>query len=65
MFKISVNLTKATYRSFKHSKLAYLIWQTSLIILDEAPMTHCFVIETIAHTLRDICDQQNKPLEES
>ena len=62
MFKIPVNLIKATYCSFsKHSELADLIRQTSLIIWDEAPMSHRWVIETVDRTLRDICDQKNMP----
>jgi len=62
MFKIPVNLIEATYYSFsKHSELADLIWQTSLIIWNEAPMSHRWVIETVDHTLRDIYDQKNMP----
>jgi len=57
IFKISLNLIEATYYSFsKHSELADLIRQTSLIIWDEAPMSHHWVIETVDRTLRDICD---------
>ena len=33
--------------------------QTSLIIWDETPMSHRWVIETVDRTLRDICDQKN------
>ena len=62
MFKILVNLIEATYCSLsKHSELTDLIWQTSSIICEEAPMTNRFVIETIDRTLRDICGQQNMP----
>jgi len=62
MFKIPVNLIEATYCSFlKHSELANLIRQTSLIIWDEAPMSHRWVIETVDHTLSDICDKKNMP----
>ena len=54
MFKIPINLIEATYCSFsKHSELADLIRQTSLIIWDEARMSHRWVIETVDHTLRD------------
>jgi len=57
MFKIPVNLIKASYCSFsKHSELVDLIRQTSLIIWGEAPISHRSVIETIAHALSDICD---------
>jgi len=57
MFKIPVNLIEATYCPFsKHAELADLIQQTSLIIRDEAPMSHRWVIETVDCTLRDICD---------
>ena len=38
-----------------------MIRQTSLIIWDEAPMSHRWVLETVDHTLRDICDQKNMP----
>ena len=66
MFKIPINIIEATYCSFsKHSELADLIWQSSLIIWDEAPMSHRWVIETIDRTLRDICDQKICHLEES
>ena len=62
MFKVSVNLTEATYYSFsKHSELAELIRKASLIIWDEAPMTHHFVLKTTERTLRDISDQHNVP----
>ena len=65
LLKIPVNLIEATYCLFlKHSKLADLIRQTSLIIWDEAPMSHCWVIETIDRTLWDICDQKNMPFGE-
>jgi len=62
MCRISINLIKAAYYSFsKHSELADLIWQTLLIIYDEAPISHRWVIEIINRTLKDICDQKNMP----
>ena len=64
MFKIHVNLIETTYCSFsKHSELASLVGQTSLIIWDEAHMTHCFMIEIVDRTLRGICDKKNMPFE--
>jgi len=48
MFKILCNLIKATSCSFsKNSLLADLIRHTSLIIWNEAPMPHRWVIETV------------------
>ena len=39
----------------KQSSLAQLIQRTTLLVWDEAPMTHKHVAECINRTLRDIC----------
>jgi len=48
MFKILINATNTSYCFFpKHSELAELIRQTSLVIWDEVPMTHRHVFEMV------------------
>jgi len=62
MFKIPINVTDTSYCFVsKHSELAELIGQTSLVIWDEAPMTHRHVFETVDRTLRDICGDELQP----
>jgi len=60
MFKIPINATDTSYCFFpKNSKLAELMRQSSLVIWDEAPMTHRHVFETVDRTFRDICANQH------
>jgi hypothetical protein len=45
----------------KGTNKAELIKQTSLIIWDEVPMQHCFVVDAVDRTCRDILDQPDHP----
>ncbi|KAJ1699041.1 hypothetical protein LUZ63_007553 [Rhynchospora breviuscula] len=54
-FKIPINLTdKSTCDIKKNSQLARLIMSASLIIWDEAPMSHRHCFESLDRTLRDL-----------
>ena len=53
MFKIPINVTDTSYCFLsKHSELAELICQTSLVIWDEAPIMHHHVFETVDRTFK-------------
>lgn len=61
MFKIPINVHKTSVCSIsKQSELAELIRETSLIIWDEAPMTHRYIFEAVERTFRDVCST-NEP----
>ncbi|GMF48328.1 unnamed protein product [Phytophthora fragariaefolia] len=61
-FKIPLNLTNmSTCAIYKQSHLKSLIQRASLIIWDEAPMTHRHAFEAVDRTLRDIMDNDQEP----
>ncbi|XP_074371907.1 uncharacterized protein LOC141712757 isoform X3 [Apium graveolens] len=54
-FKIPIDPNEFTYCKIKQNTyLAELITNTSLVIWDEAPMTHRYVFEAVDRTFRDI-----------
>ncbi|XP_074356466.1 uncharacterized protein LOC141696185 [Apium graveolens] len=54
-FKIPIDADEFSCCEVKQNTfLAELIYSTSLVIWDEAPMTHRFVFEAVDHTFRDI-----------
>ena len=58
MFKIPIDADETSTCSIsKQSELAQLIRETSLIIWDEAPMTHRHTVEAVERSLRDLCNQ--------
>ncbi|GMF63195.1 unnamed protein product [Phytophthora fragariaefolia] len=61
-FKIPLELTnKSTCGIYKQSHLKRLIQRASLIIWDEAPMTHRHAFEAVDRSLRDIMDNDQEP----
>ncbi|GMF58154.1 unnamed protein product [Phytophthora fragariaefolia] len=61
-FKIPLKLTnKSTCAIYKQSHLKSLIQRASLVIWDEAPMTHRHAFEAVDRTLRDIMDNDQEP----
>ncbi|GMF46737.1 unnamed protein product [Phytophthora fragariaefolia] len=61
-FKIPLKLAnKSTYANYKQSHLKSLVQKASLIIWDEAPMTHRHTFEAVDRTLRDITDNDQEP----
>ncbi|GMF48393.1 unnamed protein product [Phytophthora fragariaefolia] len=61
-FKIPLKLIiKSTCAIYKQSHLKSLIQRASLVIWDEAPMTHRHAFETVDRTLRDIMDNEQEP----
>lgn len=61
-FKIPLKTTKtSTCFIPKQSKLKGLIEAASVIIWDEAPMTHRFAFEAVDRTLRDLLDVHHEP----
>ncbi|GMF57218.1 unnamed protein product [Phytophthora fragariaefolia] len=61
-FKIPLQLTnKLICAIYKQSHLKGLIQRASLIIWDEAPMTHRLAFEAVDRTLRDIMDYDQEP----
>ena len=58
MFKIPIDADETSICSIsKQSELAQLIRKTSLIIWDEALMTHRYTVEAVEWSLRDLCNQ--------
>ena len=49
---MSMSLARAKLKKGTH--LAELICKTSLVVWDEAPMTHCYIFEAVDRTFRDI-----------
>ncbi|GMF44720.1 unnamed protein product [Phytophthora fragariaefolia] len=63
-FKIPLKLAnKSTCAIYKQSRLKILIQRASLVIWDEAPMTHRHAFEAVDRTLRDIMDNDQEPFE--
>ncbi|KAE8992119.1 hypothetical protein PR001_g21028 [Phytophthora rubi] len=61
-FKIHLKLNdKSTCAIYKQSNLTTLIQRASLVIWDEAPMTHRHAFEAVDRTLRDIMDNDQAP----
>lgn len=61
-FKIPIKLSQSSRCHIpKQSKLAVLINQASLIVWDEAPMTHRHAFEAVDRTLRDVLDNGCEP----
>ncbi|GMF37966.1 unnamed protein product [Phytophthora fragariaefolia] len=61
-FKIPLKLTNnSTCAIYKQSHLKGLIQRASLIIWDEAPMTHRHAFKAVDRTLRDIMDNIHEP----
>ncbi|GMF16157.1 unnamed protein product [Phytophthora fragariaefolia] len=61
-FKIPLKLTnKSICAIYKHSHLKRLIQRASLIIWDEALMTHRHTFKAVDRTLRDIMDNDQEP----
>ncbi|KAE8986142.1 hypothetical protein PF011_g20112 [Phytophthora fragariae] len=52
---------KSTCAIYKQSNLKTLIQRASLVIWDEAPMTHRHAFEAVDRTLRDIMDNDQEP----
>ena len=62
-FKIPLRLSDhSTCYISKQSSLATLLCQTSLIVWDEAPMSHRFALEAVDRTMRDIRKYDMLPL---
>ena len=60
-FKVKIPCNDKDYCGIKHNThLAQLIQQTKLIILDEVPMQHHYIIEALDRTLQDITGQNGK-----
>ncbi|XP_074324065.1 uncharacterized protein LOC141660986 [Apium graveolens] len=60
-FKIPIDADKFSCCEIKQNTyLAELICNTSLVIWDEAPMTHRYVFEAVDRTFRDICSKVNQ-----
>jgi len=58
MFKIAIDADEtSTCPISKPSKLAQLIRETSLIIWDEAPITHGYTVEAVERSVQDLCNQ--------
>nr|GEZ28029.1 DNA helicase [Tanacetum cinerariifolium] len=49
----------ARHAADRYCQLADLLWQTDLIIWDEAPMNDRRCFEALDHSLKDICDRPN------
>ncbi|KAE9276432.1 hypothetical protein PR003_g29064, partial [Phytophthora rubi] len=61
-FRIPLKLNdKSTCAIYKQSNLKTLIQRASLVIWDEAPMTHRHAFEAVDRTLRDIMDNDQEP----
>ncbi|KAE9208495.1 hypothetical protein PF005_g12200 [Phytophthora fragariae] len=61
-FRIPLKLNdKSTCAIYKQSNLKTLIQRASLVIWDEAPMTHLHAFEAVDRTLRDIMDNDQEP----
>lgn len=59
-FKIPIDIDEFSCCEIKkNTHLAELICQTSLVVWDEAPMTHRFVFESVDRTFRDILTKVN------
>nr|GEX57909.1 DNA helicase [Tanacetum cinerariifolium] len=58
-FQIPLNLEDESICRIKNSQLAELLWQTDLIIWDEAPMNDRRCFEALDHSLKDIYDRPN------
>ena len=56
-FKIPIPVHENSFCSIKKvSVLSHVLKQTGIIILDEVPMQHKFVVEALDRTLRDVLD---------
>ncbi|KAG3092333.1 hypothetical protein PI125_g17168 [Phytophthora idaei] len=63
IFKIPLKLNdKSTCSIYKQSHLRKLIDRASLVIWDEAPMTHRYAFEAVDRTLRDIMGNDQEPV---
>ncbi|XP_076922528.1 uncharacterized protein LOC143584332 [Bidens hawaiensis] len=61
-FHIPINLNETSSCNIKpFTDESHLLTKTSLIIWDEAPMTHKHAFETLDRTLRDILGCRNQP----
>ncbi|KAG6612900.1 helitron helicase-like protein [Phytophthora cinnamomi] len=61
-FKIPLKLNdKSTCAIYKQSRLKMLIERASLVIWDEAPMTHRHAFEAVDRSLRDIMGNDQEP----
>ncbi|KAG2931826.1 hypothetical protein PC117_g13328 [Phytophthora cactorum] len=62
-FKIPLKLNDtSTCSIYKQSHLKGLIQKASLVIWDEAPMTHRHAFETVDRSLRDLMDNDDEPV---
>ena len=58
IFKIPIDAGETSTCSIsKQSELSQLIREVSLIIWDEAPMTHRYTLQAFECSLRDICNR--------
>ncbi|KAG4222403.1 hypothetical protein PC116_g29123 [Phytophthora cactorum] len=63
-FKIPLKLNDtSTCSIYKQSHLKGLIQKASLVIWDEAPMTHRHAFEAVDRSLRDLMDNDDEPFE--
>ncbi|KAG3184323.1 hypothetical protein PC128_g13777 [Phytophthora cactorum] len=63
-FKIPLKLNDtSTCSNFKQSHLKGLIQKASLVIWDEARMTHRYAFEAVDRSLRDLMDNDDEPFE--
>src|SRR5512145_443822 len=61
-FRIPIKLNEnSTCSIYKQSHLKALIEKASLIIWDEAPMTHLHAFEAVDRTLRDLMNNEQEP----